>query len=170
MDSSGLLGKMRQPYSSELRPIMLICETVNVCNAKCVFCPYVQQTRRHGLMSMDLFRKVVAEYGGMGGGFFSLTPMVGDILLDPALPARLEVLAEAHGPISTSVTTNLFALDRFGDKEIRTLLRQMARIYVSVYGTSRAECQMLTRTDQFDKFLDNMRRLVRLWEASPADL
>jgi len=145
---------------------MLICETINVCNANCVFCPYSQQTRRHGLMSLDLFRKIVAEYGGMGGGYFSLTPMVGDVLLDRDLLLRLRVLADAQSPISTSFTTNLFALDHFNDEELQALLQQLGRIDVSIYGTSREECQMLTRKDHFDKFLFNMRRLVSLWERS----
>ena len=50
-------------------------ETTNVCNANCTFCAYQYQTRDMGIMSEQLFKKIVEEYSALGGGSLGLTPL-----------------------------------------------------------------------------------------------
>ena len=50
-------GRDRSPILPEIVQI----ESTNLCNAKCVFCPRDDMHRRQGVMSFDLFRKVVDE-------------------------------------------------------------------------------------------------------------
>lgn len=164
--STGLLAKMRMPVHGLYRPRMIISETLNVCNADCVFCPYSQQTRPRGMMTMELFRKVLRDYEAMGGGYFSLTPMVGDVLLDHQLPQRIQALDEFAYSIFPSVTTNLYALDRHSDETVRGILDRFCRLHVSVYGLTAEECQALTRKQHFARLQVNLRRLARLWEES----
>ncbi|OKH31816.1 hypothetical protein NIES2101_41220 [Calothrix sp. HK-06] len=154
----------KHSQAKKLRPVLLICETINVCNSVCVFCPYSQQSRPTGTMSLELFEKVVKEYREIGGGIISLTPMVGDVLLDRKLIERLEILRRYKDDIKPSITTNLFALDKFSDVEIVKILDCFERIHVSCYGITSEENKEITKTLHYENFISNMKRFVRIWE------
>jgi len=55
-------GRDRAPRMPEIVQI----ESTNICNAKCVFCPRDDMHRRQGIMSMDLFKKIVDESAELG--------------------------------------------------------------------------------------------------------
>src|SRR6476620_12777030 len=55
-------GRDRAPSMPEIVQI----ESTNICNAKCVFCPRDDMHRRQGIMSVDLFRKIVDECVELG--------------------------------------------------------------------------------------------------------
>ena len=164
---SGAWSKMRGE-TGPMRPIMLFCETVNICNADCVFCPYSAQTRPRGFMTSELFETVLAQYRQIGGGYLTLTPMVGDALLDRKWMERIRLLAPMRERIIPSVTTNLYALNRYSDQEVAEMLKVLARIHVSCYGVTPDECEALTRRRSFDRFLTQARRLLSLRQASAA--
>lgn len=166
LGSAGILDRIRLGPRGMLRPIMVVCETINICNADCVFCAYHKQTRKRGLMSMQLFRKVIADYDQIGGGYFSLTPMVGDVLLDRDLPKRLDALARYKSSIFPTVTTNLLALGRLSDGDIGVMLEHLHKLHVSVIGITQEECEMLARKDLHSRLISNLKRLASLWETS----
>jgi radical SAM protein with 4Fe4S-binding SPASM domain len=163
LSSTGVLNAMQTPAGA-LRPLGVICETVNICNSDCVFCPYSLQTRKFGTMAPELFEEVCQQYAAMGGGPMSLTPVVGDVLLDKELASRLAVLRRYRRFIQPSVTTNLYALDRFSDEVIGDMLETFVRIHVSVYGLNEEENRAITRRNNFRKFAPNARRLAELWK------
>ena len=55
-------GRERAPILPEIVQI----ESTNICNAKCVFCPRDEMHRKQGVMSRDLFRKIVDECAALG--------------------------------------------------------------------------------------------------------
>ena len=55
-------GRDRAPRMPEIVQI----ESTNICNAKCVFCPRDEMQRRQGIMSVELFRKIVDECADLG--------------------------------------------------------------------------------------------------------
>src|SRR5437773_8905697 len=55
-------GRDRAPILPEIVQI----ESTNICNAKCVFCPRDEMHRPQGVMSRELFRKVVDECAALG--------------------------------------------------------------------------------------------------------
>src|SRR3954470_21621095 len=55
-------GRDRAPSMPEIVQI----ESTNICNAKCVFCPRDDMHRRQGIMTVDLFRKIVDECVELG--------------------------------------------------------------------------------------------------------
>ena len=55
-------GRDRAPRLPEIVQI----ESTNICNAKCVFCPRDDMHRRQGIMSFELFRKIVDECAELG--------------------------------------------------------------------------------------------------------
>src|SRR3954453_3578089 len=50
-------GRARAPGLPEIVQI----ESTNLCNAKCVFCPRDDMHRKQGVMSVELFKKIVDE-------------------------------------------------------------------------------------------------------------
>jgi len=165
LTNSGVLAAMRTP-TGVLRPLGLICETVNICNSDCVFCPYSLQTRKFGTMDPDVFAEVCRQYVAMGGGRMSLTPMVGDVLLDKELASRIEMLRRYQHAVQPSVTTNLYALDRHSDDVVSGMLETLVRIHVSIYGITQEENEAIIRRKHFKKLPEQARRLAELWERS----
>ncbi len=55
-------GRDRAPRMPDIVQI----ESTNMCNAKCVFCPRDDMHRRQGIMTVDLFRKIVDECVELG--------------------------------------------------------------------------------------------------------
>src|SRR6476469_6627314 len=55
-------GRDRAPRMPEIVQI----ESTNICNAKCVFCPRDDMHRRQGIMSLELFKKIVDECAELG--------------------------------------------------------------------------------------------------------
>src|ERR1044072_9754912 len=55
-------GRDRAPRMPDIVQI----ESTNMCNAKCVFCPRDDMHRRQGIMTVDLFRKIVDECAELG--------------------------------------------------------------------------------------------------------
>src|SRR5262249_20840950 len=97
-----------------MRPYELHLELTNLCNAKCIFCPYQFQKREHEFMSDGVFEKAVGDYIKGNGGPVMLTPIVGDPLIDPKFLERVRKLRQ-HAEIDRiEVTTNGILLDKFG--------------------------------------------------------
>jgi hypothetical protein len=162
LSASGAMRKMGLPGGSGLRPLMLIVETINVCNSECVFCPYTIQTRPKGVMSEELFDRILAEYLAMGGGAISLTPMVGDLLLDRKLPSRMRALRRHADRLVPSVTTNLYALEYWSDDQVLEMLNTFERFHVSCYGITAEENHAITKKNYHETFCGQMVRLLRL--------
>ena len=55
-------GRDRAPRMPEIVQI----EATNICNAKCVFCPRDDMHRRQGIMTLELFKKIVDECAQLG--------------------------------------------------------------------------------------------------------
>ena len=55
-------GRDRAPGLPEIVQI----ESTNICNAKCVFCPRDEMHRRQGIMSFELFMKIVDDCVALG--------------------------------------------------------------------------------------------------------
>lgn len=144
------------------RPVMLFCETANICPNACIICAYPRMTRPKGVMTLDLFERVVTDYAAMGGGDVSLTPVVGDVFLDPHLGERVARLRREPTIGKIGLTTNAVRADTLGDTGLRTLLGGLDRVYLSVYGLDAEENRMLTGRHHFGRAKDNLKRIVDL--------
>jgi MoaA/NifB/PqqE/SkfB family radical SAM enzyme len=153
-------------------PLILQIETTNVCNARCAFCAYPGMKREKGVMSIPLFEKIVNDYGEMGGGPISLTPIMGDPLLDPFLLRRVRVLEENPKINQIALTTNAIALDKYSDDEVTYLLETLAVIQVSIGGLDSKTYRTMYGVDRFAQVKQAMSRLLELNEtvSNPANI
>ena len=165
-DTSPQVIRMRELTNGT--PLILQIETTNVCNSACVFCAYPKMTRAKGVMSLSLFKQIVNEYALMGGGPVSLTPLVGDALLDPYLLERLKILDSSSQISQISLTTNAIALARYSDEHVLQILKIMDCIQVSIGGLDAATYKTLYGVNHFDRVEKALERLLTLKGEVPA--
>lgn len=149
------------------RPACIIIETVNYCNHTCIFCPNELMTRDRSVMPMKVFEKAILDYLEMGGGHLSLTPMIGDVFLDPLLIQRLEYLQKYSDRITLSITTNGVFADKFTDDELSYILGKFKRIQISIYGLNKQEYLLITKKDTYSRFLSSIKKIISF---SPHDV
>jgi radical SAM protein with 4Fe4S-binding SPASM domain len=145
------------------RPLALTCETVNVCNNDCIICAYTSQTRAKGVMSLEVFEKVLSDYSELGGGILSLTPVVGDVFLDNKLTDRLKLAAKYPLVNDLSVTTNAIATKRYDDEELDYILNRFRQIQISIYGIDEEEYLVMTKKETYAQMLSAIDRVLGLF-------
>lgn len=144
------------------RPVMLSCETVNICSNDCVFCGYGKMEREKSVMPLKLFEKVLKDYSDLGGGALSLTPLMGDVFMDELLVERMLLTEKYERITSVSFTTNAAVSDCLDDGKLGFILKRVGRVSLSVYGLDPEEHRVMTRRDNYERTLENMRRIIRL--------
>jgi hypothetical protein len=144
------------------RPLTMQCETVNTCNNLCVICPYPHETRARTVMPMPLFERVLADYSAMGGGYLSLTPVTGDVLLDRHLLQRLDLIARYPRITEVGATTNAVMLDRYDDDDVRRLLAGFGKLQLSIYGLDEEDYTAMTRRRTYQRAIASMRRILAI--------
>jgi MoaA/NifB/PqqE/SkfB family radical SAM enzyme len=145
------------------RPLFLHLETVNICNLKCLICPYVSMQREKETMSTELFEAIVSDYVDMGGGDVGLTPSVGDIFLDKRIADRVRYLRMRPEIKSIGFVTNAGNAGVLSDDDLRYVINECARINISVYGLDEEENAAMTRRKgKFEQIQEQIRRIVFL--------
>ncbi len=144
------------------KPLILTMETVSICNAACVFCAYPDMERKKEIQELSIFEKVVREYSEMGGGAVSLTPVMGDALLDPDLMKRFETLKKYPNINQISLTTNGIAFKKYSDDQIKLMLRDLFLIQLSIGGLDRETYKLLYKVDALSDVLVSAERILKL--------
>jgi hypothetical protein len=114
-------------------------------------------------MDMAVFAKVVADYAALGGGPVTLTPMVGEVLLDKQLLERLKLLRATPAVSRVSAITNATMAYLYSDEELAELANYFDRLTVSVYGLDAEEFALMTRKDQYAQFMESLGRVIRIF-------
>lgn len=142
------------------RPYELHLELTNLCNAKCVFCPYTLQARPHAFMSERVFKKSVADYVRLGGGSVSLTPTVGDPLVHPKFVEWVRYLRAIPQIDRISVTTNGILLNKHGLGAV--LGSGLSSINISTAGFDEKMYRRIYRSDEYLHFRDGVYKLFEV--------
>jgi hypothetical protein len=121
-------------------------------------------TRDRMVMPMTLFRQVLNSYIAIGGGDLSLTPVVGDIFMDPYLADRISLVREykEHGIGMLSVTTNAVPASRYSDSELKPVVDAFDKILISVYGCDDREYELMTRHNSYQDMLTSVQKIMRV--------
>ena len=88
--STAILKKTKIEEELKKKFLGLNVETINICNANCIFCAYQYQKRPTGTMDTKLFETLIADYVKIGGGLLGLTPTVGEPLADTEIVERIK--------------------------------------------------------------------------------
>ena len=108
-DSQFFDGSVRTLAKSlEEWPGALLIDITNRCNAKCVWCPNPDLTNV-GAMDMDLYRKIIDDYGSRGGVITFGT--FGEPLMDKHMKERIEYIKLYPKIHKIEILTNGFFLN-----------------------------------------------------------
>ncbi len=111
-DMRSLARSFRPWESMESVPPFLQIEVTNICNSNCIFCAYQYQDKfrqGRGVITDDIFEKVLSDYMQMKGTHVGLTPLCGEPLIDPDIinrAARIKRLGLWTGFFTNGVLLN----------------------------------------------------------------
>ncbi len=147
-------GRDRSPILPEIVQI----ESTNICNAKCVFCPRDEMHRRQGIMSLDLFRRIVDECAELGITHVRMHNY-GEAFIDKRLVEKIRY-AKQKGIVEVGVISNGSLLT---DDVVRGMIDAgLDAINISVDASGREVFERTRVGLKYDKVIGNIERLVRI--------
>ena len=147
-------GRDRSPILPEIVQI----ESTNICNAKCVFCPRDEMHRKQGIMSFDLFKKVVDECAELGITHVRVhnygEPFVDRKLVEKVRYAKQRGIAQV-GMISNGSLIN--------EEVARGMIEAgLDAINISVDASGKEVFESTRIGLKYDKVIANIERIVRI--------
>jgi len=147
-------GRDRAPTMPEIVQI----ESTNICNAKCVFCPRDDMHRRQGIMSVDLFRKIVDECVELGITHVRMHNY-GEAFIDKKLVEKVRY-AKQQGIKEVGMISNGSLIT---DQIARGMIDAgLDAINISVDASGKEVFESTRIGLKYDKVIGNIERLVRL--------
>jgi Radical SAM superfamily/Iron-sulfur cluster-binding domain len=148
------VGRDRAPILPEIVQI----ESTNICNAKCVFCPRDEMHRRQGVMTFDLFRKIVDECAALGITHVRVhnygEPFIDRRLVEKVRYAKQKGIKEVGMISNGSLIT---------DDVARGIIDAgLDAINISVDASGREVFESTRIGLKYDKVIANIERLVRI--------
>ncbi len=137
-------------------PRMLIIEGCNLCNLRCVMCPYKVMTRGKSTMSMSLYRKIIDDAAHMGMTEVVISGYL-EPLLDKFLFERIEY-AKSKGMRVGFSTNGTLLLRNDYMKEI--LSSRLDWIVFSVDGVTKETYEKIRVGAKFEDVVEGVRRLI----------
>lgn len=151
-------GRDRSPILPEIVQI----ESTNICNAKCVFCPRDDMHRRQGIMSVELFRKIVDECVELGITHVRMHNY-GEAFVDRKLVEKVRY-AKEKGIKEVGVISNGSLIT---EQAARGMIEAgLDAINISVDASGKDVFESTRIGLKYDKVIANIERLVRLREES----
>ena len=147
-------GRDRAPRLPEIVQI----ESTNMCNAKCVFCPRDEMHRDEGIMSMELYRKVVDECAELGITHVRMHNY-GEAFLDRSLVEKIRYAKEKGIKEVGLISNGSLITDRVAQGMIDAGLDA---INISVDASGREVFESTRLGLNYDKVIANIERIVRI--------
>ncbi|HEY0876054.1 MAG TPA: radical SAM/SPASM domain-containing protein [Vicinamibacterales bacterium] len=147
-------GRERSPVLPEIVQI----ESTNICNAKCVFCPRDEMHRKQGIMSFELFTKIVDECAELGITHLRVhnygEPFVDRKLVEKVRYAKQKGIQEVGMISNGSLITEPVA---------RGMIEAgLDAINISVDASGKEVFESTRIGLKYDKVIANIERLVRI--------
>lgn len=145
------------------RPRIIEVETVNICNARCGFCPYKNNIPKRQEMPAGDFEDTLNQISEYGTDELSMVPMLGDPLLDTNLMERFLHLSHTKNLKEIRLVTNGLALNRWSDEDIVRILNITGNLEISL-GPNREVYKEMFGIDRFEHLVTQLERLADLMD------
>jgi len=134
--------------------VMVTVEPNNICNLKCIMCPYKDMKRKRESMPMGLFKKIVDDARAMGCKEIQLT-QYNEPFTDKFLFERLAYIRKKG--MKSSFYSNAVLLN--SDKIKRILENPADLIRFSVDGSRKETFEKIRVGANFEKVTENIKKL-----------
>lgn len=139
-------------------------ELSNICNARCVFCPYpdmLKSGKQFMHMNESTFGRSLSVFRNFEKVLISVTPTTGDTLLHPEWDRCIREILNHPKVELLTMFTNAIALDDENRKKMIALLesengKKLSQIFFSVGGPDAASYKEIYRVDRFDVIRGNI--------------
>lgn len=138
-------------------PYTLFIEPTNACNLHCVFCPQHRQKRSRGMMSLELFRRILADAKDCGVHKINLF-FLGESLLHPDIFTMLKEIKAAN--LISRLNTNATLLTP--EKSVRLLESGLDYLTISFDGANQESYEKLRVKASFHATKDNIAHICGL--------
>lgn len=135
--------------------LQLQMETINVCNAACVFCPYPKMQRPKGWMTPGLSTKIMTEAADIPQITHVTFTGLGEPLLDRELENRIHKARSLNRNWMIDVYTNGHSLTH--DRAISLAETGLDVLYVSLNAVKPSQRVEIMKLDDYDKVVEQIR-------------
>lgn len=139
-------------------PLQLDLELNSDCNLRCTFCQQTQSPRPVRWMTWDTFERVVAE--GEQNGLVSMKLNVNNEPLVRRDFVQFVRYAKQHGVLNTYIATNGLGLTEMVAREL--IAARLTKLMVSLDASTAATYRAMRNSDQFERIVANVHRLIDL--------
>ena len=143
-------------------PAMIVLGITNVCNNRCIMCPYKKISKedrfKPEFMEEKLYKKIVDEIAKHPGTILRLTPD-GEVLLHPKVVDFVK-FAKDKGVKTVSFDTNALALTE--KKAIGLLEAGLDLINCSIDAFKKESYQKIRQGSNYDRVMENVHRFIDL--------
>lgn len=144
-------------------------EPTNMCNYNCVMCPRDKHTRKHGVMDMGLYKRVIDEVVPMGAKQITLVNF-GEPFIDYSLADKihyanqkgLRTYTVTNGSLMHKKDTSEFARDKNISKIEAAAQAGLTELRLSFYGTTKERYENIMRGGNFETVVENLKLLKRI--------
>lgn len=163
----GQKGKKVMKYGflktkDKIFPPMVVLGITNVCNNRCIMCPYKQIIKENWykpeFMKGALYKKIIDEIAKHPGTVLRLTPD-GEVLLHPKIVEYVKY-AKGKGIKTISFDTNALALDK--EKAIGLLRAGLDLINISLDAFKKETYLKVRQGSNYEKVMVNTHRFIEL--------
>jgi len=144
-------------------PLIANIETVNSCNAGCLFCYHSKMKRESMVMDGGLYQEIIDQCAGLGINQVMLNAY-GEPLMDEYLPQRISY-AKKKGIGRVGFFTNASLLNTEKAKEL--IASGVDEICVSLDAATQGTYQDQRRGLDYDRVIANLRGLLKLRAGRP---
>ena len=138
-------------------PNYLYVEPANICNANCIFCPYIHDKRKKEIISNTLFFSAINEYKEIGGKKIGLTPPFGEVLIDPNFIDKVQYIKKI-GFDKIHTYTNGTLIHKHGIKELLT--SGLTDLYISVAPFIEEVYRKIYRINCYKQLVENIKNIL----------
>jgi radical SAM protein with 4Fe4S-binding SPASM domain len=157
--------RYRNPYNYALVefPYILDIELTNNCNIDCIMCPRSIMTRKLGMMSFKLFKKIINEAAGYKTGIRFIR--AGEPFLNKDILKMIDYTKKKN--LFCHVTTNGLVLTN--ELIIKVVTSGLDSIIFSFQGTNRKEYELMRNNNQYDKLKEHIVFLKKVRDEQGSD-
>lgn len=122
-------------------------EITNLCNARCIFCPREKMTRPIGVMSTELFKKIIDDLKEFKNLYKIRLSGFGEALIDKNLIEKIKYAKENLNCL-VQFNTNAILLDKNTAEKL--ILSGLDNLMVSLYATKEANYEKVHGNKNFE--------------------
>lgn len=143
-------------------PVELLIELTNACNLACVMCPHAQMKRGRGVMSRELFRKIIDEASDLDIRSIKLAGL-GEPLLDRDIAEKIAYAKMKN--LCVKMFTNGMLLDQQRSQQL--IQAGVDEIFISIDGGTPLVQETIRKGSSFSQlqanlgYLNDLRREMK---------